>query len=362
MNHHNSTPGKLFLREANQLCRSYFKENQLSPFANSRWWTKFALILVALISSYLLVILNPSTSIFLHILSMVFFNLVCMAFGLNIAHDASHNALFRSKKTNYWFTKAFDFIGISGYVWTLRHVRSHHKYTNVPEMDADLAKQNIIRLSPTSKILPHHKFQVYYAILIYAHYTLLLVYVKDLIFLFSKDVGSEKGLSHPPRDVLITIFGKVLYTTYALIVPLLVLDIQPGWIVLAFYLSHLVTSVTAFMVLFTTHFQDDTAFPTVNDKDKVNMDWATHQLACTADFAPSSTLITWATGGLNLHLAHHLYPGICHIHYPAVTRIIKECASKHGLAYHANSWPLAIASHWRFLYRMGREEHPYRQE
>jgi len=357
--HAQPTPGKLFLRDANALCKAYFKDQANSHFANWRWWFKVSLIALVLILTYSLLVNQSSAAFVPFLITMVVFHLLCMMFGLNVAHDASHNALFRHKKSNYWFTKAFDLIGISGYVWTLRHVHSHHKYTNVPEMDADLAQQSVIRLSPTVPILTHHRFQVYYAILIYAHYTLLLVYVKDILFLFSKNVGSEKDLRHPLPDVMVSLLGKLIYTGYALVLPIYLLELSPASILLAFYIAHLVTSIIAFLLLFTTHFQNDTTFPDLNDKQRVTMDWATHQLACTGDFAPSSRIITWMTGGLNLHLAHHLYPGICHIHYPAVTQIIRACATKHNLAYIGNSWPGAIASHWRFLYRMGREVNPY---
>ena len=74
----------------------------------------------------------------------------------------------------------------------------------------------------------------------------------------------------------------------------------------------------------------------------------------TRDFARRSKLITWPVGGLNHHLEHHLFPTICHIHYPAITKIVQEVCRDHGIncAEHASFWT-GLAAHYRWLRQMG---------
>merc|ERR1712032_588973 len=55
---------------------------------------------------------------------------------------------------------------------------------------------------------------------------------------------------------------------------------------------------------------------------KVN--WALFQLAHTADFGPLSVLRNYATIGSSNQVAHHLLPGMCWIHCPAITKILQE--------------------------------------
>ena len=66
----------------------------------------------------------------------------------------------------------FGLQGLSGYVWQIRHNFSHHIFPNVYENDTDLEISNLIRLSPTQKKLPIHKYQHIYAPFIYMTFSL----------------------------------------------------------------------------------------------------------------------------------------------------------------------------------------------
>ena len=82
--------------------------------------------------------------------------------------------------------------------------------------------------------------------------------------------------------------------------------------------------------------------------------WAVHQARVTLDFARRSKIVTWPVGGLNYHLEHHLFPTICHIHYPAITKIVQEACRDHGINYaEHNSFRTGLAAHYRWLRRMG---------
>ena len=73
-----------------------------------------------------------------------------------------------------------------------------------------------------------------------------------------------------------------------------------------------------------------------------------------ADFAHGSKFWTHFSGGLNYQVVHHLFPGVCHVHYPALAPIIKEAAAKHGLHYqiYPTFWS-ALRAHFRHLANVG---------
>ena len=57
------------------------------------------------------------------------------------------------------------------------------------------------------------------------------------------------------------------------------------------------------------------------DTNKIEDEWAIHQLKTTANFATKSRIATWFMGGLNYQVEHHLFPKISHIHYPKINKI-----------------------------------------
>jgi linoleoyl-CoA desaturase len=85
--------------------------------------------------------------------------------------------------------------------------------------------------------------------------------------------------------------------------------------------------------------------------------WAVHQVETTIDFGHRNPLLTWYVGGLNYQIEHHLFPRICHIHYPRLAGIVQEVCAEHGVRYRLHgSLTSAVRSHGRWLRRMGRPE------
>jgi linoleoyl-CoA desaturase len=74
----------------------------------------------------------------------------------------------------------------------------------------------------------------------------------------------------------------------------------------------------------------------------------------TVNFSRKSKVISWYVGGLNFQVEHHLFPHICHVHYPALAPIVKKTAEEFGIPYleHRNLWA-AIHSHIKILKQFG---------
>jgi linoleoyl-CoA desaturase len=87
----------------------------------------------------------------------------------------------------------------------------------------------------------------------------------------------------------------------------------------------------------------------------VDADWAVNQLYNTANFAPKDPILTWYVGGLNYQVEHHLFPNICHVHYPKLSKIVRETASEFNLPYHSyKTFVGALIGHSRMLYNLGK--------
>ncbi len=148
--------------------------------------------------------------------------------------------------------------------------------------------------------------------------------------------------------------GKALFFSLALVVPAL---FHRWWVVLLFYaITAFVVGLTLSVVFQLAHCVEEADFPQLlPGTDQVPSAWAVHQVQTTVDFAPRNRLLTWYLGGLNFQIEHHLFPKICHVHYPRLSLIVQGVCAEFGVRYAAHDRLLgAVCSHWRWLRRMGR--------
>lgn len=82
--------------------------------------------------------------------------------------------------------------------------------------------------------------------------------------------------------------------------------------------------------------------------------WFRRTLACTQDTAPDSWWLCIATGGLSLHVVHHVLPNVSVFLLPRATAAAREFLIARGLPYrpHASLWE-GLAGHQQFLRAMG---------
>ena len=106
--------------------------------------------------------------------------------GFSVIHDSLHGALTKNQKLNRLFGYWFDFNGTSSLIWKLSHNMMHHTYTNIPGYDDDINKAILLRLSPTDKMYPFHRYQCYYAPLLYSLLCFNWVFWSDYKWFFQE--------------------------------------------------------------------------------------------------------------------------------------------------------------------------------
>jgi linoleoyl-CoA desaturase len=115
----------------------------------------------------------------------------------------------------------------------------------------------------------------------------------------------------------------------------------------------MVTGLVISVVFQLAHIIEETEHPALSED--IRAEWAIHQIRTTADFARANRLLTWYLGGLNFQVIHHLFPRICHVHYPQVARVVAQVCNQYQINYQAHPSAFsAIRSHFRFLRSMGR--------
>jgi linoleoyl-CoA desaturase len=331
----------------------YFAGSGRSPHADGRMWTKTAVLLVWATGSYLLLVFGEVASWY-RVLLAVSLGLAMAGIGFGVMHDANHGSYAEGARGNRVLGFTLDLIGGSSYLWRHKHNVLHHTYTNVAGHDLDLGANALLRFAPWQPHRPFMRWQHLYIWILYAIYPLGWWLVDDFQRVLTGRIDGRE-VPRPPRAELVALLaGKVVFFGWAFAVPLLV---HPTWRVVPFAA---VTVATLGLTLATTfqlahcvgeaEFHDATA-------GAVARDWAAHQVATTVDFARGNRLLCWYLGGLNFQIEHHLFPKVCHVHYPALSAIVEATCAAHGIHYVAQpSLRAAVASNVRWLRSLGRDE------
>ena len=154
---------------------------------------------------------------------------------------------------------------------------------------------------------------------------------------------------------MFSLSDKVSYILLTLVVPLMVLDIPWGHVVIGFLMMQFVSGMVLSLIFQAAHVLEETEFFVPEDDGAVENNFAIHQLKTTSNFANNNRVFTWLIGGLNFQVEHHLFPNICHVHYPAISKIVKETAEEYDLPYNAHdTYYQALKSHFSLLNKLGR--------
>jgi linoleoyl-CoA desaturase len=331
---------------------SFFAEAELSPKADPTMWWKIAIGMASLAGSWIaLYMLHPAAWAFIAL--YVLGGLAQTFLLLNIAHDSNHNAISSRPAINKSLNYVFDLCGISSYMWRILHHRGHHSCINLHGEDDAIEGRGLFRFTPHDPRTPLHRFQHFYALFLYALFSLEYVFVRDFqSFLFPGHAYLTRT-KHPLREYVVLFAGKAFYLTYMLVLPILVMKEAPLLVLAAFFAVHLIVGLSVVLVFQTTHVIEDTYFPLHRSEFENGV---YHVFATTADYATENPVVSWLVGGLNHHVVHHLCPYVCHTHYAPLTRIVKQTAEEFGVPYRQHAtMTKAIWHHLQLLKQLGNE-------
>jgi linoleoyl-CoA desaturase len=333
---------------------AYFEATGRRRWGGGAMYAKTGAILGWFAASYALLLLWGGASTWLAVALTVSIALATAGIGFSVMHDANHGAYARSGRVNRAWGFALDFVGASSYLWRFKHNVHHHTYANIDGMDADIDAAPFLRLAPSQRLRPFHRYQHVYAWPLYGVLAVKWWFVDDVVDLVRGRIGQLPIPRPRGRELVGVLAGKAVFVAWSVVVPALVF--RSGWVAVLFLFGALTLGVVLSTVFQLAHAVPDAEFhATAPGEQRMPTGWAEHQARATVDFAPSNRLLGWYVGGLNFQVEHHLLPDVCHVHYPALARIVEATCLAHGIPYRAQpTLRAAIAAHHRFLRALGR--------
>jgi linoleoyl-CoA desaturase len=349
-----NTTGITFFKDLKEKVDRYFTENKLHPAGNGKLFLKSILQIASAASLYVvLVFFTPIPVVALLLCVILGLNLAVI--GFNVMHEGGHQTFSR----HAWLNKAsayfLNVLGGNTYYWKIKHNVNHHTYTNIEGMDSDIDVKPFMRLHQEQPRRAYHRFQHIYWVFLYGISYLAWIFYEDFQKYFSGkvSVNNEKKTLANGEHIIFWI-TKIIFVTVYVLIPIIVVGWLP-WLI--GFLTITFTCGLAISIVFQlAHVVEGTQFHSVLPTDTTaKLEWAVHQVKSTANFATSSKVLYWLLGGLNFQIEHHLFPRVSHIHYPALSRFVKESCRECNVVYtEYTSMFKAIVSHLRYLRQLGR--------
>jgi len=283
-----------------------------------------------------------------------------------LQHDCGHRQVFSNVELNSAFHTFFEsFIkGGSATWWNTRH-NSHHNTPNVHGQDGDLRTMPVISWSTNFvrnyiKANPS-KAGLVRAIISVQKYTFLFflgLYVPVFFFTTKRYVAlKNRTVEMAAIAVHFVVFLTAFYKAYLIADPGLTAGQFFMNMMGVFWLGYVVQGTALGFFFSLNHFvlpqfglgadqeperklvldavaASPFSVPANNDErfSKYPDSWAARQMH-TALNTSSSWLCTWATGGLNFQVEHHVVPNMPAHQLPRIADDVRKLAKNHGLAY-----------------------------
>ncbi len=345
----------LFFSTLQKRVNMHFKENNISKNANSTMVIKTIILLSGFVVPVLLInfmFLQTWVVVVLHTIM----GFALAGIGMSIMHDANHGAYSKKQKVNNWLGYSLNLVGGMVFNWKLQHNVLHHTYTNIHEVDDDIDNKLILRFSPHSDVKKVHRFQFLYVFFFYSILTLYWALAKDIIqyFKYKKEGTNRFTKAENAKYFISMIFLKLMFFTYMIVLPIVIQGYSVSLIIWSFVLMQAISGLVLGLVFQLAHSVEEAEFPLPNNQNIIENEWAIHQMMTTVNFARENKLLSWYVGGLNFQVEHHLFPNICHVHYPQISAIVEQTAKEFNVPYLCTpTLKGAVGSHLRMLKRFG---------
>lgn len=333
--------------------QQYFATTRQESTGNAKLYVKTAILISSAAICYtLLVFFTPAT--WVSILLCAVFGLCLASIGFNVMHDGGHGSYSNHKWINKIMASSLDLMGGSSYMWRIKHNEIHHSFTNIDGHDDDINIEPLMRTNANQKKYWFHRYQHVYSFVLYSLLYILWVFGTDYKKYFTGRIANKEVKGMETKDHIKFWAGKIVHMFMMIVLPIMMVGFVPTLI--GYLVVVTVTGLSISIIFQLAHVVEGAAFPMPDSTtNKVEEEWTIHQLATTANFSTKSKLISWFAGGLNFQVEHHLFPKISHVHYPAISKIVKEVCAEYQVKY--QEYPTlisALRSHVAYLKYIGR--------
>lgn len=339
--------------ELRKKVQEYFDVNEIPVTGNYNLFIK-AILMVSLFVMVYLHLLFFTPKWYFAIAECVVLGGLIAGIGFNVLHDGSHGSFSKYKFTNKLAAYSANIVGANHFMWNMKHNMIHHSFTNVDGVDDDIEIGFLMRMAPSQKRYKMHRFQHLYFWVLYMMLYVFWIFFSDYQKYFTQRIGEIPLKKMGVKEHFSFWLIKVYHGFVFIVLPVMLV----GW--LSWLIGFLTFSVVAGFILSIVfqlaHTVEGTEFPVADEfSNKLPDEFAAHQIKTTANFATKNKLVSWFVGGLNFQIEHHLFPKISHVHYPAISKIVRNVCKQHHIEY--LEYPTvrrAIIAHVHFLKRMGK--------
>ncbi len=354
---YSSTIQSEFSTVLNQRVRSYFKENEIDPHGSQTMILKSVILFGLYTTVYLVVLLAGISNLPVLFFLWALLGILLSFVGMTIMHDTVHGAYTNNRILHYLLQIPILAIGVEPKIWRIEHNVLHHTYPNVEGIDQDIHPRVVFRFTEHQKRRWYHAYQHIYATVIYGLLIIEWMTVKDFIKVIRYHrMGFFKSRIKTAFITGIILLKKLLFFFVFLYLPLKLLPFDSLLVVSMFVTMLVVAGIFMTVIFQLAHVVSDceTQSDIENLADK---NWHVYQLETTCDFAHDNKVVSYLVGGLNYQIEHHLFPGICHVHYPEIASIVKQTAHEFGIPYHyEKTFTGAVKAHYSQLRKLGKRE------
>ncbi|MCT7965427.1 acyl-CoA desaturase [Laspinema sp. D1] len=323
---------KGFWKELNRRVEAYFEAENIPKRDCPQMYLKTLTLVLWMVGAYSFTLFGPA-EIGFKILGCMVLAAGIAGFAFCVGHDANHGGYSNHKWLNKSLGLTYDAIGLSSYLWRFRHNYLHHTYTNILGHDVEIHGDGLVRMSPDMPHKWYHKFQHLFIWFIYPLIPVYWSFCDVQIILFKRKYHDHVVPTPSPMTLATLLVGKLVWLGLFIGIPLAV-GYSPLTVIGGFLLTYFTYGAIICEVFMMAHVMDNAEFITPDpEQNHVDDEWAIFQVRTTVDFAPNNPFCTWYMGGLNFQVVHHLYPHICHIHYPELSKILMGVCEEFGVKY-----------------------------
>jgi linoleoyl-CoA desaturase len=262
-----------------------------------------------------------------------------------VGHDAIH-LISRDAPRGYWWVLLVLLVPVGWFSptwWHAKHNRNHHIFTN-SALDDDLNR--VVRVVAWAQPRKWHRLQRIYIWLVGP-----LVYfsfgIKALRFAVFGRIHSRSAdeLSRLRRGSHYRVLVELTFGIVVTLVLAVVVGLSLPQAVLFIFASWYGAGVVWFLVFLPTHYVCD-----IHSNRHGAVSGMRAQIAMACDYRANSRIVRVLTGGLNLHIEHHVFPWIPSWHLPVAVPLLRDWAVQNDvqLVEH-RTYAQAIGSWWRNL-------------
>jgi len=258
--------------------------------------------------------------------------------GLGIAtntHTSSHNASTRHSAVNKGLTYfGYTFLfGTAANYWWNKHCVVHHPAPNVMQVDADADLMPFFAINERDYQNGGALARFFYRVQwIFIPFVLALntFFTQLQGWKFLLPILADKKKRRAAHWIDLAVLA-VHHATW-IIIPMFFFSPLK---VLGFYaLRNALMGYAMFAGFAPAHFPDEAIFI---DKSQIAEDYVLRQTATTVNFR-TGFFGRLACNGVEYQIEHHLFPGVPHVYYPEMSKLIEDYCKRHGYPYRTLGW------------------------